>query len=67
MNVNIARTYFDKNGYIFIVTNSTRWKGEVTISITKYDDFDLAYERFKKEPTAEFCNLTQAKMKGWYE
>lgn len=68
MNVNIAKTYFDKNGFIFIVTN--RRNNElncVDTRVAKFTDFELAYVYFRNDATAEFCNLTQAKMKGWYE
>lgn len=66
MNISIAKTYFDKNGFIFIVTD--RKKENVTeIKITKFTDFDLAFLYFKNNATAEFMNLTQAKMKGWVE
>lgn len=66
MNVSIAKTYFDKNGFIFIATD--RKKENLTeIKIAKFTDFDLAFAYFKNDATAEFMNLTQAKQKGWIE
>lgn len=66
MNVNIARTYFNKNGFIFIATD--RKHDDVTeIRIAKFTDFELAFKYFKENASAEFMNLTQAKMKGWIE
>lgn len=66
MNVNIARAYFDKNGFIFIVTNRFNPILKcMNIRIAKFTDFDLAYVYFRNDPTSEFLNLTQAKMKGW--
>ena len=65
MNVNIAKAYFDKNGFIFVVTHSQRWANEQIVSIVYYTDFEKAYAHFKSSDNAEFVNLTQAKMRGW--
>ena len=65
MNISIARTYFDKNGFIFVVTRFSRRLDEQIIAIRKFTDFDKAFAFFKSNDTAEFMNLTQAKQKGW--
>lgn len=69
MNINIAKTYFDKNGFIFVIVHHTeRWRGNTQlVSITRYTDFDDAYAAFKRYNNAEFANITQAKLKGWIE
>lgn len=65
MNISIARTYFDKNGFIFVVTRFSRRLDEQVIAIRKFTNFDKAIAFFKSNDTAEFMNLTQAKQKGW--
>lgn len=65
MNISIARTYFDKNGFIFVMTRSSRWLDEQIIAIRKFTDFEKAIAFFRSNDTAEFINLTQAKQKGW--
>lgn len=66
MNVSIAKTYFDKNGFIFIATDIKK-ENLTEIKIAKFTDFNLAFLYFKNNATAEFMNLTQAKQKGWIE
>lgn len=65
MNISIARTYFDKNGFIFVMTRSSRHLEQQSITITRFNDFAKAFAFFKSNDTAEFMNLTQAKQKGW--
>lgn len=68
MNLNIAKVYFERNGFIFIVTNRFNKKLRcLDIRIARFTDFELAKVYFKNDPTAEFINLTQAKQKGWIE
>ena len=69
MNVNIAKTYFDKNGFIFVIVHHTeKWRGNTQIvSIARYTDFDEAYLYFKRYDNAEFANITQAKQRGWID
>lgn len=69
MNITIAKTYFDKNGFIFVIKHhAEKWRGSTQlVSLTRFTDFDKAYSFFKESPTAEFANLTQAKQRGWKE
>lgn len=65
MNINIAQSYYDRNGFIFIVNEKILDEETILIVIKKFTDFNKAVNYYKNNSNALFTNLTTAKERGW--